>query len=552
MRRMTWIVAMAATAAVMSGITGCGSGEDAEMVRIADDIETRLAAYAETEIVANLEVLPATEREALGWLVKAAEVMHEAYVRQALPLADEIRGALDTASGAHADAARAYFAINAGPWDRRFHHEPFFGDWEHPEGAGFYPLDLTEAELASLESGEGGTNGLYSMIRRGEEGGLKVVPYSEFFADEYSRAIDYMDKAADATANESLRTFLQARTEAFRTDDYYASDLLWMDLDGLIEVVLGPIETYEDGLFGYKAAFEAFVCVADPEESARLAKFKGELPWLEANLPIPDEDKNPNRGSESPIRVVDVAYTAGDTRTGIQTIAFNLPNDEKVREAKGSKKVLLRNIMNAKFERILTPIAEKLVVADQLEHIAAESFFLHTLWHEMSHGLGPGRIVVGGRETEVRLELKDIYSALEEAKADAMGPWCIFELQKKGFFPESIYQQQAVTYLAGLFRSVRFGIAEAHGLANAIQFNYLMEKGVIRMEEGRFRIDTEVFPLAIEGLVHEILTLQAAGDYRAGQEMIERYGGMSEALAAGLEALDGVTVDILPKYSVSS
>ncbi len=551
MRRTILIVTVAASLAALSGLTGCGYGEGS-MGRIAEDIESRLADYAETEIAANLEALPASEREALGWLVKAAEVMHEAFVRQALPNADEINGALARVSGPDADTVRAYFAINAGPWDRRFHHEPFFGDWAHPAGANFYPLDLSEDELAALEAGEHDSDGLYTMIRRDADGALRAIPYSEFFADEYARAVDYMRKAADVTANASLRAFLLARIAAFRSDDYFDSDMLWMDLDGLIEVVLGPVETYEDGLFGYKAAFEAFVCVADPGESERLAKFKGELPWLEMSLPIPDRDKNPNRGTESPIRVVDVAYTAGDTRTGIQTIAFNLPNDEQVREAKGSKKVLLRNIMNAKFEQILTPIAEKLVVADQREHIAAESFFLHTLWHEMSHGLGPGRIVKDGRDTEVRLELKDIYSALEEAKADAMGPWCIFKLQKKGYFPETIYQQQAVTYLAGLFRSVRFGIAEAHGLANAIQFNYLMEKGVIRVEEGRFRIDTEVFPLAIEGLVHEILTLQAAGDYRAGQEMIERYGGMSEALAAALEALDGVTVDILPRYTVSS
>ena len=550
--RRKWLLIVATSVVLLAGIVGCGEKEETPMVRIAEDIETRLADYAETRIAANLDVLPASEQEALGWLIEAAGVMHEAFVRQALPMAGEIRAALATVDGPHAAVVRDYFAINAGPWDRRFHHEPFFGDWEHPEGANFYPLDLTEADLAVLESGEGGTNGLYSMIRRDNHGSLRAIPYSEYFADEYGRAIGYMKKAAAATTNESLRVFLEARCEAFLTDDYFQSDLLWMELDGLIEVVLGPIETYEDGLFGYKAAFEAFVCVADPEESKRLAKFKGELPWLEANLPIPDEHKNPNRGSDSPIRVVDVAYTAGDTRTGIQTIAFNLPNDERVREAKGSKKVLLRNIMNAKFEQILTPIAQKLVVSDQLEHIAAESFFLHTLWHEMSHGLGPGRIVVDGRETEVRLEFRDIYSAIEEAKADAMGPWCIFKMQEKGFFPESIYQQQAVTYLAGLFRSVRFGIAEAHGAANAIQFNYLVDKGVITVEEGRFRIDTEAFPAAIESLVHEILTMQAAGDYEAGQAMLEQYGGMTDVLAAALAALEGVTVDILPKYDATS
>jgi hypothetical protein len=547
-----WLPIVATGLILLACIAGCGEKEEAPMIRIVEDIESLLADYAETRIVANLDVLPASEREALGWLIKAAGVMHEAFERQALPMAGEIRAALAAADGPHIAAVRDYFAINAGPWDRRFHHEPFFGDWEHPEGANFYPLDLTEVDLAALESGEGGTNGLYSMIRRDNHGALKAIPYSEFFADEYGRAIDYMKKAAAATTNESLRVFLEARCEAFVTDDYFQSDLLWMDLDGLIEVVLGPIETYEDGLFGYKAAFEAFVCVADPEESKRLAKFKGELPWLETNLPIPDEHKNPNRGSDSPIRVVDVAYTAGDTRTGIQTIAFNLPNDEAVREAKGSKKVLLRNIMTAKFEQILTPIAQTLVVSDQLEDIAAESFFLHTLWHEMSHGLGPGRIVVDGRETEVRLEFKDIYSAIEEAKADAMGPWCIFKMQEKGYFPETIYQQQAVTYLAGLFRSVRFGIAEAHGAANAIQFNYLVDKGVITVEEGRFRIDATAFPAAIESLVHEILTMQAAGDYAAGQTMLDQYGGMTDILAAALAALDDVTVDILPKYDAAS
>ncbi len=550
MRRTLWLI-VATTTVLLACVAGCGGKEETAMVRIAEDIDTRLADYAETRITANLDVLPASEREALDWLVKAAGVMHEAFVRQALPMSGEIRAALATVHGPDADAVRAYFDINAGPWDRRFHHEPFFGDWAHPEGANFYPLDLSEADLAVLESGADDTNGLYSMIRRDNHGVLTAIPYSEFFADEYGRATDYMDKAAAATTNESLKAFLAALAESFRNDDFFQSDLLWMDLDGLIEVVLGPIETYEDGLFGYKAAFEAFVCVADPAESERLAKFKSELPWLETNLPIPDEDKNPNRGSDSPIRVVDVVYTAGDTRTGIQTIAFNLPNDERVREAKGSKKVLLRNIMTAKFDQILTPIAETLVVSDQLEHIAAESFFLHTLWHEMSHGLGPGRIVVDGRATEVRLEFKDIYSAIEEAKADAMGPWCIFKMQEKGYFPESIYQQQAVTYLAGLFRSVRFGIAEAHGAANAIQFNYLVDKGVITVEEGRFRIDAEAFPAAIESLVQEILVMQAAGDYEAGKTMLDRFGGMSDILADALAALDGVTVDILPSYAVA-
>jgi hypothetical protein len=324
--------------------------------------------------------------------------------------------------------------------------------------------------------------------------------------------------------------------------------MLWMDIDSTVEVTIGPYETYEDGLFGYKAAFESFVTIVDPVESAKLSKYKNELPWFESELPILDEYKNMNRGTESPIRVVDEVYTAGDTRTAVQTIAFNLPNDERVREAKGSKKVLLRNVMNSKFEHILTPIAAKLLVPDQAADIAAESFFMHTLFHEMSHGLGPGIIEVDGRKTEVRFELKELYSAIEETKADAMGPWCIFKLQPKGHFPESIYRQQAVTFLAGLFRSVRFGIAEAHGSANAIQFNYLLERKVISVEDGLFSIDVDAFPAALNELVAEILTIQAEGNYDAAKEFSDKYSVMPDCLAAGLAQLDGVPVDLLPEY----
>jgi len=294
------------------------------------------------------------------------------------------------------------------------------------------------------------------------------------------------------------------------------------------------------------------VTVTDPAESQRLTKFKDELPWLESQLPIPDEYKNMNRGSESPIRVVDEVYSAGDTRAGIQTIAFNLPNDERVREAKGSKKVLLRNVMKAKFDQILVPIAEKLVAEDQLGDLTAESFFLHTLWHEMSHGLGPGKITIDGRETEVRLELKETYSTLEEAKADAMGEWDIFVLTRadKGYFPDTIFREQAATYLAGLFRSVRFGIGEAHGQANAIQFNYLMEKHAIAVDEttGRFAIDVAVFEKAIAELVSEICLIQAAGDYEASVKFIETYGGMAPSLAKALEKLADIPVDIEPVF----
>jgi hypothetical protein len=396
-------------------------------------------------------------------------------------------------------------------------------------------------------------DGLFTMIRRNDEGALVARPYSEFFAKELNEAATLLNEAAALTENASLKAFLESRAAAFLSDDYYESDMLWMDLDGTVEVTIGPYETYEDGLFGYKAAFESFVTVTDPVESARLAKFKDELPWLEARLPIADEHKNLNRGSDSPIRVVDEVYSAGDTRAGVQTIAFNLPNDERVREAKGSKKVLLRNVMKAKFDQILMPIARELVAEDQLGDLTSESFFLHTLWHEMSHGLGPGKIMKDGKATEVRLELKDTYSTLEEAKADAMGEWDIFVLHRAGrdYFPAGIVKQQSATYLAGLFRSVRFGIGEAHGQANAMQFNYLLDRGAISVDEatGRFRVHHEVFEEAIGQMVADIIAIQAVGDYEASKSYIARWGGMSPVLAEALEKLDGIPVDVQPVFS---
>lgn len=544
-------------------LAGCGGGADTQQEAamtdcawlgdaegpVVGDIEARLADYSPTTIAADLSGLPGSEREALDKLVAAAKIMHDIFREQATPCHDEIAARLDAVDGPAGDAARAYFGINCGPWDRSRHFEPFFGPWEHPEGANYYPLDLTDAEKAQIEDPANGLNGLFTMVRRDESGALEAIPYSEYFADELNRAAGLLREAASATSNESLKAFLEARAAAFLSDDYYESDMLWMDVDSAVEVTIGPYETYEDGIFGYKAAFEAFVTVTDPEESARLQRFKKELPWLESSLPIPDGYKNPNRGSESPIRVVDEVYTGGDTRAGVQTLAFNLPNDERVREAKGSKKVMLRNMMDAKFAQILTPIAERVVVTDQLDALGAESFFLHTLLHEMSHGLGPGRIVVDGRDTEVRLELKDNYSVIEEAKADAMGEWAIFKLQEKGYFPDGIRRQQAVTYLAGLFRSMRFGIGEAHGGANAIQFNYLVEKGAILVEGGRFRVVLDRFPQAVESLVHDICVLQAEGDYEAGQEMVDKYVMMPESVMEALQRLDDVPVDILPQYA---
>jgi hypothetical protein len=323
-----------------------------------------------------------------------------------------------------------------------------------------------------------------------------------------------------------------------------------MDMESRIEITIGPYETYEDRLFGYKASFESFVTLADPKESEKLARLKAELPAMEQNLPIPDEHKNPRRGTDSPIRVVDLVFSAGETVAGVQTIAFNLPNDERVRETKGSKNVLLRNVMKAKFEGILTPIAERLLAPEELSRISAEAFFHHTLLHELSHGLGPGRIRVGGVETEVRLALSDKHSALEEAKADVMGMYNVLFLMERGVLDPEGRASTLSTYLAGLFRATRFGVEEAHGCSNALQFHWLLERGVVRRDEatGRFSIDHDEAPRAFRELLREILMLQATGNREGARDMLSRYGAMSEMLASALEKLRDIPVDIRPHY----
>jgi len=569
MTHARWI-AVAALAALL--LAGCGEDEGVEPVNRwiaepyadrtcdwvtaaplapADDLAALADAYAVVQVAPDLSGLSAAEKQVLDELVAAGRIMHDLFRVQATPCYDAMHARVAAHDGPQAAALERYFDINAGPWDRRLGFEPFIGGWEHPEGANYYPRDLTQADRDQIQ-GDEQLKSLHTMVRRDEAGELVAIPYSEFFAPGLAQAAAHLRNAADLTQNASLAAFLRARADAFLSDDYYESDLLWMDVDARVEATIGPYEVYEDMLFGYKAAFEAFITVTDPEESARLARFKDELPWLEANLPLPDEHKNLDRGSESPIRVVDLVYSGGDTRAGVQTIAFNLPNDERVREAKGSKKVMLRNIMDAKFQTILQPIAEALVDTQQLPYVTSESFFLHTLWHEMSHGLGPGKLELDGRQTEVRLELKDTYATIEEVKADIMGEWDILRLHAAGrdYFPAEIVRQQPATFLAGLFRSVRFGADSAHGEANAIQFNYLLEKGAIAHDPatGRFRVDFERFLPAVELLLNEILVMQAEGDYAAAKAMIARYGTLPPVMTDALARLTGIPVDIQPEF----
>ncbi len=383
------------------------AAKEAPQMAVAPDIEKRLAQFSPTPLTADLSALAPEDRQVLDKLVEASRFMNEIFLRQAWLKNPELRQQLQTWNDGATRPARDYYEIMFGPWDRLDEKKPFIGDLKHPAGAGYYPEDMTKEELEKhLQANPGDKEAFtsnFTVIRR-RDGKLVAVPYSQEYAQWLEPAAKLLREAAQITRNASLRRYLELRADAFASNDYYQSDFAWMDLDAPVEVTIGPYETYEDELFGYKAAFESFVTVNVPKESAALARYKERLPWLERNLPLPDQHKNLTRGAESPIRVVDSVYTAGDTRAGVQTIAFNLPNDERVREAKGSKKVLLRNTIRAKFDKILVPIAQRVLVPEQVKDVAVEAFMDEVLHHELSHGLGPGTITVGGRKTEVRLE----------------------------------------------------------------------------------------------------------------------------------------------------
>ena len=522
--------------------------ETVASLEVAADVAERLAKYAPTELSADLSAVPEGEIEVLKELIQAGRIMDEIFFAQVWAGNAELRPAVAQASA----NVRTFYDVNFGPWDRLDENHPFLGTAEHPDGAGYYPEDMTKEEFeawveAHPEDKDALTD-LFTMVRR-EGDALVAIPYSEFFKEPLETAAAHLRRAAELTGNESLRTFLTSRADAFFSDDYYQSDMDWMDLASPVEVTIGPYETYEDGHFGYKAAFEAFVTVNLPEESAKLDRFKAFLPWLEQNLPIPDELKN-ERGTDSPMRVVDEVYVGGDSKAGVQTIAFNLPNDERVREAKGSKKVMLRNILRAKYDQILLPIAERVVATDQVGDVSFDAFFAEVLHHELSHGLGPGKITIDGRETEVRLELKELYSTLEEAKADVMGVYNILALIDKGEIAGELRTALEPTYVAGLFRSARFGLHEAHGRGVVAQFNYLLEKGALQIDgEGRFRAVSEKFPAGIRDLLHDMLMLQANGDYAGTETFLDTYGVATEALETAVGRLDDVPVDIRPIYS---
>jgi hypothetical protein len=528
------------------------ASEEAPKRITAAELAERVRQFAPAKLTADVAKLPPNERKALEKLVAAAKLMDPIFDRQAYVGNPALRAKLAADTSADAKAALVYFDIMRGPWDRQDHFRPFAIDSARPKGAGFYPEDLTADQLrqwiGAHPEDKKSLEGLTTIVTR-DGGKLVAVPYGKAYAEWLDPAAALLVEASKLTANKTLATFLKSRAAAFKSDDYYQSDKDWMDLDCLVEITIGPYETYEDDLLGNKASFEAFVTVSDPGASTKLAKYKKLLPDMEAHLPVPPE-VHAKRGAESPIRVVDLVYTSGDARKSVQTIAFNLPNDERVRAEKGAKKVLLRNIIETKFDVIMRPIAQRILAEPQMQYLSAEAFFNEVLFHELSHSLGPAFTKKDGKEVEVRKALESSYSAIEECKADVMGAYNILYMIKRGELPAAFREKLLTSYFAGLFRSTRFGVAEAHGQGSALQINRYIEEGAARFDEksGRFTVDFPKLEASIEKLVHDLCILQHAGDKAQADALLAKYGVMSDPMKKAMSTLGDIPVDVRPIY----
>ncbi|GGC26268.1 hypothetical protein GCM10011371_12290 [Novosphingobium marinum] len=518
------------------------------------DMTAQRAKLAIIEMNPDTSYLTAEEREVVNLLIEASNLMSEIYLRQRSPDNPAIRAAIARSRRADANLLLEMFDRNYGPWDELQELHPFWGSDAMPEGAGFYPADLTRAEFdAYLAANPGQRAALtspYTVVRR-EGARLVAVPYSVAYRQWLEPAAALLREASAKTSNPSLERFLRLRADAFLSDDYFESELAWMDLTGTpIEVAIGPYEVYTDRLYGTKTAFESFVTLKDPQESAALDKYKGYLRDMEANLPIEDSYKNFQRGFESPIAVADQVRGGGDNVPGVQTIAFNLPNDERVREAKGAKKVILSNVLGAKYDRILDPIADHALVPAQAALVRKKYMQLFTLFHELSHSLGPGTIEVDGTPTTVNEMLRDQYSALEESKADVMGVWNILLMMDKGEVPVAEKPQLFASYFAGLFRAMRFGVLEAHGKGAALQYGYLKDKGAFRWDAGarRYVVDNARMEAAVRDLLHDQLMLQARGDYNGTVAFFDKWANLDAQAEAVIASMDDIPVDILPVY----
>jgi hypothetical protein len=523
--------------------------------------------FAPTPLKVDVSKLSAGDRKALAYLVSAARKINDIFVKQFWDGDTALYAKLQEDTSPLGKARLHYFWLNKGPWSGIDGFKPFIPDVppRKPEGANFYPTDMSketfEHWLTTLSAKEQEqAKSFFSVIRWKDKANktLKNIPYSAEYSAELQKLAQLLRDAAKETDNETLKKFLNLRADAFLSDDYYASDVAWMDLDAPLDVTIGPYETYNDELFGYKAAFEAYINLRDEKESAKLSSFSAHLQEIENNLPMDAQYRSPKLGAGAAIRVVDEIICSGDGAHGVQTAAYNLPNDDRVVQQKGSKRVMLKNVQEAKFKSVLLPIAEKTLPKAAMDDVNFDMFFTHILAHELMHGLGPHQIKVNGRDTTPREELKELYSAIEETKADITGLFALQymmdhakEMGMDKVLPsdEKAQRQLYTTYLASTFRSVRFGLSEAHGKGTAMQFNFLMDKGAfVKSADGTFAVDMTKIKSAVTELDHQLLTIEAQGDYAAAKEMLDKLGVMRPELQKTLDTLHDIPNDIAPIF----
>ena len=539
---------IAAAIAGLFMLTACGKSADTTQTTTANPEttteqtllvdESRLSIYHGVDLTSDLSHLSDNQHKMLSLLIEASKIMDDLFWKQAFfEDKDVFLSSIDD------EDVRHFAAINYGPWDRLNGDTPFISGYDDKApGAEFYPHDIDKAEFATASFED--KQGLYSMVKRDEAGNLYSVPYSEAFKSELMKASDLLKKASELAENESFKQYLQLRAEALLSNDYLASDMAWMDMKtNPIELVIGPIESYEDQLFGYRAAFEAYVLIKDLAWSEKLAKYAAFLPELQQGLPVAEAYKAEMPGSDADLNAYDVIYYAGHSNAGSKTIAINLPNDERVQLEKGTRRLQLKNAMRAKFDTILVPIADTLIVPEQRKHITFDAFFANTMFHEVAHGLGIKNTLDGSGT--VRGALKEHASALEEGKADILGLYMVQSLLEKGEITEGALEDYYVTFMAGIFRSVRFGASSAHGKANMIRFNFFAQQGAFeKTEDGLYRVNMEKMGAAVEALSELILTLQGDGDYDGVAELVETMGVIKPDLSSDLARLEAASIPV--------
>ncbi len=524
-------------------------------------LKAMTARFAPVIISADISKLPARERQALAKLVQAGLIMDALFLRQVWAGNESMLLDLLKDQSPFGRARLHYFLINKCPWSRLDSNAAFIpGAPKKPEAANFYPAgaykERVEAWLKTLTAAaQSDAMGFFTTIRHAagaKPGDFIVVPYSVEYQGELAEASSLLREAAALTNQPTLKAYLAKRADAFLSNDYYDSDLAWMELDSSIEPTIGPYEVYEDEWFNAKAAFESFITIRDEAETAKLSKLGSHLQDIENNLPIDPKYRNPRIGSMAPIRVVNVVLASGDGNRGVQTAAFNLPNDERVIKEKGAKRVMLRNMQEAKFRIALIPISQTVLSAVDRKHVSFDAFFTHTVMHELMHGLGPHEIRVGDRVTTVRQEMKELYSTVEEAKADISGLFALQYLVDKGVLSKGLQQSVYDTFLASAFRSIRFGITEAHGRGIALQLNFLLDYGAFAAnKDGSFSVNKAKIRDGVKALTQEIMTLEAEGNYAKAKDMTSSLCVVRPEIQGALDRLQNVPVDIEPRFTTA-